>query len=307
MDDAAHHPIVFVSYSHDSREHIERVMGLVASLSRDGCQCRLDAHKDTDEDWPAWMTRQLIEADFVACVCTRIYEERFRGDVPADVGRGVGWEGGLIRRLLYASKLRNSRILPVVFDAADAKYIPLELQGYDQFTLAGAGGYESLLRKLHGRPQYAKPDLGPVPDLSIRTTEPLFARPRTETREATVPVTGPVSGNNVVIGGSQVVQGNLTINSGSPPPVPTEGPAQRLKQLIGEMWAIPIPNEPSLVEALRMAAKSAAHELARDRPNREQLIKSRRRVQNIASKLTGESPAVQQIASEIAALLRRFE
>jgi len=70
-------PRVFISYSHDSPEHAERVRGLGASLSRDGCECRIDVYKDTDEDWPLWMTRELQEADFILCVVTEVYGRRF--------------------------------------------------------------------------------------------------------------------------------------------------------------------------------------------------------------------------------------
>jgi len=63
-------PTVFISCSHDGPEHAERVRGLVASLARDGCDCRLDIYKDTAEDWPTWMTRQLVESDSVLCVVT---------------------------------------------------------------------------------------------------------------------------------------------------------------------------------------------------------------------------------------------
>ena len=41
-------PGVFISYSHDSPEHANRVRALGASLSRDGCDCRLDVHKIAD-------------------------------------------------------------------------------------------------------------------------------------------------------------------------------------------------------------------------------------------------------------------
>jgi len=40
---------VFISYSHDSNEHSEMVLGLDASLSREGFDCRLDVYKDIDE------------------------------------------------------------------------------------------------------------------------------------------------------------------------------------------------------------------------------------------------------------------
>ena len=84
--------VIFISYSHDSDAHRERVRGLAASLSRDGCDCRLDVYKDTDEDWPAWMTRQLLEADFVLCVVTETYERRFRDRTARS--RPWGWLGG---------------------------------------------------------------------------------------------------------------------------------------------------------------------------------------------------------------------
>jgi hypothetical protein len=170
-------PTVFISYSHDSSEHAKRVRGLGASLARDGFQCRIDIYKDTDEDWPTWMSRQLVEADFILCVVTETYERRFRDNELPDVGLGVGWEAGLIRRLLYRKKLRNDRIFPVFFAKADRDQIPLELQGYDFFFLDGPAGYEALLRKLQRRPLHTAPDVGVGPVLVSTTTAPLFARP----------------------------------------------------------------------------------------------------------------------------------
>jgi tetratricopeptide (TPR) repeat protein len=168
---------VFISYSHDSTQHGEKVRGLSSSLSRDGCECRVDVYKDNDEDWPTWMTRQLIEANFVLCVISETYERRFRDKELPDVGRGVGWEAGLIRRLLYQKKLHNDRVFPVLFDRADEQYIPLELQGFDFFVLDGQAGYETLLRKVLNRPLYTAPEIGTPPDLDTTTTRPLFERP----------------------------------------------------------------------------------------------------------------------------------
>ncbi|HQR52129.1 MAG TPA: toll/interleukin-1 receptor domain-containing protein [Burkholderiales bacterium] len=168
---------VFISYSHDSEEHGNRVRGLNASLSRDGCECHLDVFKDTDEDWPTWMTRQLVEADFVLCVVTETYERRFRDNELPDQGLGVGWEAGLIRRLLYTKKLRNNRIFPVFFHKQDRKHIPIELQGFDYFQLDGPAGYEALLRKVQNQPQYFKPAVGAPPTLGTTAAAPLFPRP----------------------------------------------------------------------------------------------------------------------------------
>ena len=93
------------------------------------------------------------------------------------MGLGIGWEAGLIRRLLYKQKLHNDRIFPVLFDAADRRHIPLELAGYDHFLLDGQEGYEFLLRKLLHRPRHERPQPGQAPELPTQTTEPLFKRP----------------------------------------------------------------------------------------------------------------------------------
>ena len=170
-------PTVFLSYSHDSPAHAERVRGLHASLSRDGCDCRLDVFKDTDEDWPTWMTRQLLEADFILCVVTETYARRFRDRELPDVGLGVGWEAGLIRRLLYTKKLHNDRIFPVLCAESDRPHIPLELVGYDSFPLHTPTGYPTLLRKLLNQPLHAKPATGTPPTLGTQPTAPTFPRP----------------------------------------------------------------------------------------------------------------------------------
>ncbi len=174
---AADRPVVFISYSHDSEDHSARVRGLEASLMRDGCDCRLDVHKDTDEDWPLWMTRQLGEADFILCVVTETYSCRFSDKEQPNVGLGVVWEAGLIRRLLFGEKFRNARVFPLLFDRNDSPHIPLELRGYSQFVLDDDSGYEALLRTVHGRVAHGKPASGRVPDLETETTAPLFPRP----------------------------------------------------------------------------------------------------------------------------------
>jgi hypothetical protein len=180
-------PIVFISYSHDSDEHAARVRGLAASLSRDGCDCRLDVYKETDDDWPTWMTNQLLAADFVLCVVTETYYRRYRDQEPPDVGLGVGWEASLIRRQLYAQKFHNARILPVLFAPDDKRHIPLELQGYDFFQPDDGPGYEGLLRRLLKQPAYEKPTPGAAPWLKTEITEPLFPRPRERLASVVVP------------------------------------------------------------------------------------------------------------------------
>ena len=47
------HPTVFISYSHDSPEHVDRVLAFANQLRRDGIDCTLDQYKESPpEGWP---------------------------------------------------------------------------------------------------------------------------------------------------------------------------------------------------------------------------------------------------------------
>jgi len=130
------------------------------------------------------MTRQLQEADFILCVASSTYKRRFQDQEQADIGLGVGWEAGLIRRLLYTKKLHNKRIFPIFFQSSNKEHIPLELQGYDFYDLSKASSYESLLRKILNRPEFIEPNSGQAPELPSQSTAPLFSRPEISTPES---------------------------------------------------------------------------------------------------------------------------
>lgn len=92
-------PRVFVSYSHDNPEHCDRVLDLAQQLRRDGIDAELDQfHQEELKHWPRWCEEQMRSenSDFVLCVCTPEYKRRVEGRVPADVGKGVFWEGTLL-------------------------------------------------------------------------------------------------------------------------------------------------------------------------------------------------------------------
>src|SRR5271165_4517588 len=101
------HPRVFISYSHDSPRHCDRVLALAQQLRRDGIDAELDQfHQEELLHWPRWCEEQLRpeKSDFVLCVCTPEYKRRVEGPVPAEVGKGVFWEGTLIYSYLYDEK-----------------------------------------------------------------------------------------------------------------------------------------------------------------------------------------------------------
>ena len=98
---------VFISYSHDSPEHSERVLELANDLIAHGLDVELDQFVTRPEHgWPHWCAERLEpeNSKFVLVVCTPTYHDRVRNKVAFDQGRGVFWEGALIHQYIYEAK-----------------------------------------------------------------------------------------------------------------------------------------------------------------------------------------------------------
>ena len=164
-------PRVFISYSHDSQPHSDRVLAFAQAMRRDGIDVELDQfHNEEIVDWPRWCNEQISrdKSDFVLCICTDEYRRRIEGNVPPERGKGVYWEGSLLDDEIYNEK-GNPRLLPVLFDHEPETSIPRFLQGWtrcrlQQFTLDDTG-YEQVLRILTGKASVIKEHLGQPPDL----------------------------------------------------------------------------------------------------------------------------------------------
>jgi tetratricopeptide (TPR) repeat protein len=153
-------PRVFISYSHDSPEHADRVLALADRLRAEGIDCRLDQYETSPpEGWPRWMLNQVEAADFVLVICTETYHLRFRGKEKPGKGPGVKWEGAIISQELYDAEANNTRFTPVVFSDGDIANIPIPLRGATRYDL-GKSGYDPLYRCLTNQPLTPAPDLG---------------------------------------------------------------------------------------------------------------------------------------------------
>ena len=158
---------VFVSYSHDSDEHAERVRSLADRLRYDGIDCTIDQYVMAPEDgWRQWMTRQMEWADFVLMVCTETYDRRVRGDEQPGKGLGAIYEGSVLLQLLYDAGMKNDRAIPVLFEELDVKNIPIPLRQYMRYRLWDQ--YEDLYRNLTGQPSVVPPSLGRIRELPPR-------------------------------------------------------------------------------------------------------------------------------------------
>ncbi len=138
---------VFISYSHDSDEHRQRVLGLSERLRDDGIATVLDPYVEggsPPEGWPRWMLNGLDQATHVACVCTQTYYRRFRGlEVPGK-GKGVDWEGALMTQSLYDARSVSTKFIPVLFTRSGEQYIPELLRGQTFYVVDSDANYQAL-------------------------------------------------------------------------------------------------------------------------------------------------------------------
>ena len=146
-------PRVFISYSHDSAKHADRVLALADRLREDGVDCMVDQYEPApQEGWPRWMTKQIKRADFVLLVCTETYYRRVMGEEQPGKGRGADREGLLIDQALYDARGRNDKFIAVLFDSRDRAYIPDWLRLYTSYRVDTKKGYEQLYRRLTAQP-----------------------------------------------------------------------------------------------------------------------------------------------------------
>jgi pimeloyl-ACP methyl ester carboxylesterase len=154
---------VFISYSHDNQEHLDRVLALSDRLRQEGVDCRIDQYVESPpEGWPIWCTNQVEDADFVLVVCTATYELRFQGREQPGRGLGAAWEGFVITQELYEAQGKNSKFIPAALAPDDSQHTPIILRGATRYDLSNEVDYEKLYRRLTGQPAIVMPKLGKI-------------------------------------------------------------------------------------------------------------------------------------------------
>ncbi|NET56146.1 MAG: TIR domain-containing protein [Symploca sp. SIO2E6] len=170
-------PKVFISYSHDSPEHKDRVLELSDRLRYEGIDCIIDQYYEFSppEGWPRWTEKQIREADFVLMVCTDTFCRRVMGEETPGLGRGARWEGNTIYQLLYNDGTSSSKFIPVLLENGKPGHIPTALQRTHYYCLNTEEGYEALYRKLTSQPSTPKNELGSRKDLPPRQRKQNFS------------------------------------------------------------------------------------------------------------------------------------
>ena len=181
--DTPHPPIVFISYSHDSTEHADRVLALSDQLRADGIDCILDQYEDSPpEGFPRWMDRHIRAADFVLMICTPTYHRRVMSEEEPDKGHGVAWESTLIYQYIYNEGTSNKRFIPILLEGAHESDIPIPWQGVKYYRPITTDSYEELYRRLTDQPLTPKPALGSLRTLPSRERSQDFIEQQSEKR-----------------------------------------------------------------------------------------------------------------------------
>jgi hypothetical protein len=169
-------PKVFISYSHDSQEHQDRVYELSERLRSEGINCEIDQYEPAPaRGWPRWMSDQVKQSDFVLIVCTRQYQRRFEGSEKMGTGAGAKWEGAIITQQLYEAEGNNTKFIPIVFSTQDTRYIPVELRSGTWHIVDDDNGYEGLYRHLTGQPKTVRGAIGKPRSLPPRERKQDFS------------------------------------------------------------------------------------------------------------------------------------
>lgn len=162
-------PKVFISYSHDSDAHEDRVLELAERLRADGVEAEIDQYEESPpEGWPAWCEQRINEANFVLLVCTATYMRRVNREEEPDRGAGVVWEAHLIRQHLYDARCKTTKFVPVLFSDCSPDHIPTSVKGATRFVVDDNGQYKRLLRLLTGQPGVLKSKVAPLKSLPSR-------------------------------------------------------------------------------------------------------------------------------------------
>jgi hypothetical protein len=176
---------VFISYSHDSPEHKDRVLALSNQLRMDGVDCILDQYfMSPPQGWYKWLKEEIEQASFVIVVCTKSYNQRLERDEPYGSGSGRQWEGGVVVQELLESQNNNQKFIPIVFNHLDSGFIPKLLRNTQPYILST--DYELLYRFITGQPEVIPPRIGNViqlPVMSGRTFTNIVSRSNLPVRD----------------------------------------------------------------------------------------------------------------------------
>jgi hypothetical protein len=222
-------PYVFVSYSQESDDHVQRVLTVVQWLRQHGVEAYVDKFEQSPpESWQLWCYEQIQKALYVLVVCTETYERRVLRQEAEGVGRGATWEGTIITNELYDRTAGDSKFIPVVFADGDLEHVPFFLRGSTVYDVSDEDALTDLYRRLTSQPEYVPAPLGAVidfPQAQLENPLPVVSAPPAPQPAVQPAADGPARLEDVIEGewvvqiqnalfGTQMMR--LTLTGGAP-------------------------------------------------------------------------------------------
>ena len=171
---------IFISYSHDSPAHQDRILALSNRLRAQGIDCRIDQYEQSpSEGWPTWCDKSIKHSTFVLVACTETYLRRYEKEELPQKGLGVTWEGHIITQEIYNAQGQNTKFIPILFRQEDSPFVPLTLQSATIYQLPDH--YDLLYRRLTNQPLNPMPTLGSAVAMPAR--EPLSPLPTLQRKQ----------------------------------------------------------------------------------------------------------------------------
>ena len=159
---------VFISYSRQSPEHVDRVRRLYELLRANGVDARADfPAQERPQNWARWTGEQLRLADHILIAVSPENRRQFDGEGTRESGHGVRWEAELILGLAYDDPdLGVQRVLIVLLPGARVEDVPAEFGQHNRsryiVETLDAAGITPLLRVLTSQPEYVERPVAPV-------------------------------------------------------------------------------------------------------------------------------------------------
>ena len=155
-------PVVFISYSHDSKEHKEWVSKFAHSLMAKGVDVFFDQFDlGPGDDVPKFMEHAVTNSARVLMICTEKYVRK------ADDGKGgVGYEAMIVTGELVKN-LGTNKFIPIIRQASSDKCVPKCVSTRLYIDLSDGVDFDEqmdvLVREIHKAPAIKKPVLGKNP------------------------------------------------------------------------------------------------------------------------------------------------
>ncbi len=157
-------PTVFISYSHDTPDHMSKAITLANRLREQGVDASIDAYvPHPAEGWPKWMEKQF-QLDFLIVILSPRYIKEFNQE--QDTSSGVRFEASILSSLLLSRGVSFENIAIVCFEDSIKLDIPPVLYGCTRYHVEKKGEYDKLYAFLTKQVLVEKPALGSVKKLS---------------------------------------------------------------------------------------------------------------------------------------------